>query len=898
MDASFLEGTPSHGEQWTALVEILLFDETQKSHRIKTALKGELMIYEGTLPVDTTIILLVNAISNKVDDHWAISSDCSTSVIPRPTMQVKGLQKVVELCAGMGCLGVGMTHAGFEISLRCDWNPSMIRLAKKISDAPTLIGNLCDDQVLAKTCQAAPDAGVLTSGIACQPYSRLGDGRAQADVRSATLPGTLRFGFLGRFAIMLLECVAEAGECSWVQTTLAKFTALTGYLMTQGELKLQSVWPARRHRWWCILAHPAIGQIPWSPFPQVQPLPLVAHLIDSFKTCNDFELKNLTLDLYELGRFAAAGFDTNEIPWTGQMATALHSCGNQLGSCPCGCRSHPFTENRLAKGGLHGLLVRLAGHAKCGVSLYPSYRHVHPDELALLNGMFPGFEWDEPKLALCALGQLASPLQSTWMGAHIMNHVHQVFNMPSSPSPEQVLLRLMKKLLEKRDAVFGEPSKPSTKLFQHMVDSQQFVMSAPCNMHAPNVKVPGSSCPIGVPPTMHLLTPQETSLNNAAPADLSDGAGALNSANTKVPAESSVPVHESCATDPNQGSKQSVIAESVDIRASDPTACAEGVSTDFLAASEPEPICCPVDAQATAAEDTHDGPDIAPTPYPTTIGPKDVTSQHVQPGTKIAVVTGFLSHAHGHEGFSATDHMNDSHVLAGPGSFPFADLSAPGMMATPGHSNAIFTSPPENSHAPQSPERVAAATNPALEFGPKSGTLVPSASKAHMDMTACMLPQNKRKATEPCDSTGGVTGFETSKRFRSTRPEFNLQQSASHAPGVDTMPNASIKVAGEHLAPATTHEPQVTSHADQLHSNNAQAPSVAPVFGKMFELEPSATDTSVCTHLQNASGMLATPEDRNASLCESGAIVSAGQVGNLLKVATTPGMMATPGHNK
>jgi hypothetical protein len=159
-----------------------------------------------------------------------------------------------------------------------------------------------------------------------------------------------------------------------------------------------------------------LGSIPWSPFPVVKPLPLVAHVLDSFRTCNDFELKNLMLDLYELNKFDKAGFDRNEIKWNGQMATALHSCGSQLGPCPCGCRLHAFTEERLTKGGLQGLLVRLAGFAKCGHILYPSYRHVHPDELALLNGMLPGYEWENPKMALCALGQLASPLQSVWLG--------------------------------------------------------------------------------------------------------------------------------------------------------------------------------------------------------------------------------------------------------------------------------------------------------------------------------------------------------------------------------------------------------------------------------------------------------------------------------------------------
>ena len=128
----------------------------------------------------------------------------------------------------MGCLGVGMHHAGFEVLLRNDCNPNMLKLAKQISDVPTLLGNLNDDSVLAQACQLAPQAGILTAGVACQPYSRLEMVLAQADSRSATLPGTLRFGFLGRYGVMVLECVVEAKNCSWVQTVLANFSSLTG----------------------------------------------------------------------------------------------------------------------------------------------------------------------------------------------------------------------------------------------------------------------------------------------------------------------------------------------------------------------------------------------------------------------------------------------------------------------------------------------------------------------------------------------------------------------------------------------------------------------------------------------------------------------------------------------
>ena len=49
-----------------------------------------------------------------------------------------------------------------------------------------------------------------------------------------------------------------------------------------GILSLQQVWPARRRRWWCILAHPSLGVIPWQEFPQVHPQPMVSSLLGQF----------------------------------------------------------------------------------------------------------------------------------------------------------------------------------------------------------------------------------------------------------------------------------------------------------------------------------------------------------------------------------------------------------------------------------------------------------------------------------------------------------------------------------------------------------------------------------------------------------------------------------------
>ena len=202
---------------------------------------------------------------------------------------------------------------------------------------------------------------------------------------------------------------------------------------------------------------------------------MVSSVLEQFQHCNQALLEQLQLDLYELGKFAAFGFENNMVQWRGQMATSLHSCGNQLMGCPCGCRKYPFTEQRLQSGGLHGLLIPLLGESRCGNNIYPNFRHISPDELALLNGMYPGCDWGpQSRMALCALGQLASPLQSAWIGAAVMKHIQTFLEVEESCQPERVLLNMMANLLKARDETFGEPNSVECRRFQQMISQKSF----------------------------------------------------------------------------------------------------------------------------------------------------------------------------------------------------------------------------------------------------------------------------------------------------------------------------------------------------------------------------------------------------------------------------------------
>ena len=459
--------------------------ESQRCHLVKTALKGTFMRFKGHLQPGVTIILVVKAV---VPSAGTLQAGEATRIFDKPSISARELRSVVEVCSGIGCLGVGLEESGFEVAARCDWNQSLLSLAQRLHASETIHGDVCTDQLLADLSEKFPAAKTLAAGISCQPYSRLGDRRHQEDPRSQTLPGVLRLGFLGQYGLIVLECVSEAKTCPWVQQTLKDFAKETGYHITQDVLHLQQIWPTRRSRWWCVLAHPAIGAVQLKACPEVNPRPMVAHVLQQFQHVDEHTLKQLQLDLYELGKFAAFGFESNMVPWKGQMATSLHSCGNQLMGCPCGCRKYPFTEQRLNSGGLHGLLIRLFGESRCGNNVYPNFRHISPDELAFLNGMYPGCSWGpQTRLALCALGQLASPLQSAWIGACMMTHLHQLLALPEPSKPETVLLRLMRNLLKARDEVFGEQTTVECRSFQFMIDHMKDATVTPWTLHPAQV---------------------------------------------------------------------------------------------------------------------------------------------------------------------------------------------------------------------------------------------------------------------------------------------------------------------------------------------------------------------------------------------------------------------------
>ena len=129
-----------------------------------------------------------------------------------------------------------------------------------------------------------------------------------------------------------------------------------------------------------------------------------------------------------------------------QCPTALHSWGSQAVGCQCLCRSSGFSDETLSSRGLFGILLPVPGESS--ISDQPRFRHPHPLEVSLLNGV-PELVWPSNlRLVLAGLGQMCSPLHTVWIGALLQHHVDMVFAGQSAVDPQALLDQLKGQVLE------------------------------------------------------------------------------------------------------------------------------------------------------------------------------------------------------------------------------------------------------------------------------------------------------------------------------------------------------------------------------------------------------------------------------------------------------------------
>eukprot|EP00435_Cladocopium_sp_Y103_P023412 s1703_g5.t1 len=387
-----------------------------------------------------------------------ITSSHVSHVIQHAETELANLNKVIEVCAGIGAVSTCLKFCNAQASCYVDSNPKFAEWLDRKDGAPVVHGDIADVstiQQVAEITQGIPSP--LNGGVACQPFSALGDQREHEDPRSNSLPALLRMGYLLRSPLITIECTKEARESHWVQSMLRSFAEQTGYHLHQNVLTLHNTWPAYRTRWWACLSMPMLGITEIPDMPQMDFVPSIMHLLQIHAHLPPEEAKQLNLSAYELRHFhdQPKGISASIINAAKAMPTATHSWGSQLVACHCGCRQQGFTMARIHSKGLYGVLIPLGTMVKAGQDWYHGMRHPHPKEVALLNALDPRYlDNSSPftlKFLLAGVGQLASPLQGAWMFSNLFFQMMKNGFPVSVHPPRHVMANICRELLVARD---------------------------------------------------------------------------------------------------------------------------------------------------------------------------------------------------------------------------------------------------------------------------------------------------------------------------------------------------------------------------------------------------------------------------------------------------------------
>lgn len=418
------------GNVVSLLATVVIHDATHQRHLLRSACSQILFVFSGELPKVEAVSLL----EVKIDSCEKGIRICAADgyVLPHDTPELSSVYNAVEVCAGIGCLGTGLSTAGFVIQASNELRTKLVDF-QKLQGKPNVIeGDLGEIRVVAELHKAHQGPGVVAGGFSCQPWSFLGDRGMANDDRASSLVYLLRAAYFLRSHSVIMECVCGAGKDVEVQKTIKKFCQLTGYTMSSVDLSLGTIFPAKRDRWWCVLTCPTWNRVTLRPLPVLDPLPLIGELLPQCPIWPPGEEAQLALDLYETNKHETYGGLCNKVvSLNAQLSTALHGWANQLAGCPCGCRKHAMNEQRFETKGLFAALVLLEGVFDSYKGQLPRTRHMHPWEMAVLHGMLPNQDFSQGmRLGICAMGQMASPIQSNWISAQLLQSMESRYELP------------------------------------------------------------------------------------------------------------------------------------------------------------------------------------------------------------------------------------------------------------------------------------------------------------------------------------------------------------------------------------------------------------------------------------------------------------------------------------
>eukprot|EP00438_Fugacium_kawagutii_P009865 Skav229362 [mRNA] locus=scaffold3209:156150:160939:- [translate_table: standard] len=437
-------------------------DDLDHGHLCQGLILGQIFRLKAPLPSDTVTVTVINA-PVTFFRLPTLEPDASSHVLSFPVRNAKELLEMVETCAGIGGIAKGAEHAGFVPKAQNEVQAKFCMYQQKHAKSTVIEGDIGKLNTIAQMHQAAPHAGTMSFGFSCQPWSQLGDRQEGQDERAMTLPYGLYAAYLLQVEIVVLECVPQAAQSTFVQNCLKYHLQMSHSTRTETLLELSNCWPAKRRRWWTVITKSYYGHVTLQPLPELVRKPTIQGLLPSFLQLTEHEKNQLTLNSQERVAYHnyGNGIHSQLVDTNAPMNTALHSWGNAVTDCACLCRP-AFSHRRLEQHGLFGALV-FEKHEKPDKNL----RHLGPREVCLLQGMPIHEGWDEEqRLLLAGLGQIASPIQSCWIFGQIAHHLSNAQYITGEVrSPKQCLVNLFRELFTLRDEWFDHNHTVPMQLF-------------------------------------------------------------------------------------------------------------------------------------------------------------------------------------------------------------------------------------------------------------------------------------------------------------------------------------------------------------------------------------------------------------------------------------------------
>ena len=453
------------GDTFNVVVRTIILDTKLEGTHIVHSMDTSHRWFQlhGGLPSHADHYVLLDVVCQVAGDRFqaCIGPQTKVHVLKPPTADKFG--QVVELCCGIGAWSAAAQELQMKVVAGVDQNSRWEALFSQLHpDASFIQGDIASVSVISSLLEVDAARSMILAGVSCQPHSKAGDRRGMSDERSSSLPRALETAFLLQSPCVLLECVPEVKNDKEFQQVLQQACREGGFVMEQIVIHLQDVWCTRRDRWFCVLVATPIGRPTLHDLPSSSLHASVQEVMPYLRMWPSSELSQITLNLYELCKFydfAAGGIDRLYLDMASKLPTTLHSLGNQMYPCACGCRLALSLE-RMASKGLFGVLIPMD---ECFVhENLPrrACRYPHPNEIFLLNGGLPCTNFlDNMRLALAGIGQCVSPIQGIWILAQVVKHCAEFIGCEPK-DPANALEGYMQKVLAQRDLLWPKLEVP------------------------------------------------------------------------------------------------------------------------------------------------------------------------------------------------------------------------------------------------------------------------------------------------------------------------------------------------------------------------------------------------------------------------------------------------------